>query len=124
MDSQNLKISRRTDEKHGFLEKHGRGILALVVVVLLVHDIFGTHGFMSMRRTQSEIERVKKDLDRLNSENSRLSDEVKALRSDPKLIEKIAREDLKRARPGEIIIRIPPPPPPAPMEQRSSPAKP
>jgi cell division protein FtsB len=92
----------------GFLEQHARAILGLFVVALLVHDVFGAHGFIAMRRKQNEIERVRKDIDRLNKENTQLGDEVKALKTDPKLIEKIAREDLQRARPGEIIIRIPP----------------
>jgi len=92
----------------GFLERHGRAALGLFVLALVVHDVFGAHGFIAMRRTQSEIERVKKDLDRLNKENAELGDQVKALKTDPRVIEKIAREDLQRAKPGEIIIRIPP----------------
>ncbi len=44
----------------------------------------------------------------LNKENIELGDQVRALKTDPRLIEKIAREDLQRAKPGEIIIRIPP----------------
>ena len=92
----------------GFLQQHGRSILALFVLTLVVHDVFGAHGFIAMRRKQSEIERVKKDIERLNKENSDLGEQVKALKTDPKVIEKIAREDLQRARPGEIIIRIPP----------------
>ena len=96
-----------------FVERHGRALLALFILALAVHDVFGTHGFIAMRRTQSEIERVKKDLDRLGKENADLGDQVKALKSDPRMIEKIAREDLQRARPGEIIIRIPQSQPPA-----------
>ena len=97
-----------------FLERHGRTILGLCVLALVVHDVFGPHGFIAMRRTQSEIDRVKKDLDRLNKENLELGDQVRALKTDPRLIEKIAREDLQRAKPGEIIIRIPPSQQPAP----------
>ena len=91
-----------------FLERHGRTVLGLLVLALFVHDIFGPHGFIAMRRTQNEIEKVQKDLDRLNKENIELGDQVRALKTDPRLIEKIAREDLQRAKPGEIIIRIPP----------------
>ena len=72
-----------------------------------VHDVFGTHGFLAMRRTQNEIKKVKADLDALSKENAVLEQEVKDLNSDPRLIEKIARDDLGLARPGEIIIRIP-----------------
>ena len=98
----------------GFLERHGRALLALFIVALVVHDVFGPHGFIAMRHTQSEIQKVKNDLDRLNKENLELGDQVRALKTDPRLIEKIAREDLQRAKPGEIIIRIPPSQQPAP----------
>jgi cell division protein FtsL len=98
---------KRDQQSRSFLQQYGRGILALILLALMVHDVFGTHGFMAMRRTQNEIERVKKELVRLNAENTKLGEEVKALKSDPRLIEKIAREDLQRAKPGEIIIRIP-----------------
>ena len=104
------KKLRKTEEETGwagFFQRHGRAILGLFILALVVHDVFGTHGFMAMRRTQSEIEKVRRDLDRLNKENAELGDQVKALKTDPRLIEKIAREDLQRARPGEIIIRIP-----------------
>ena len=102
------------------LQNYGRGLLGLFVVVLLVHNIFGAHGFMAMRRTQKEIAKVQKDLDRLNSENLQLQGDVKALRSDPRLIEKIARDELFLAKPGEIIINLPQPQAPP----QNSPANP
>lgn len=100
----------RMDIKRGFpefLEEHGRAVIGLFVLALVVHDVFGAHGFIAMRRTQNEIEKVRKDIDRLNSENVELGEQVKALKSDPHLIEKIAREELQHAKPGEVIIRIP-----------------
>jgi len=89
------------------LQHYGRGMLGLLIAVMIVHDVFGTHGFLAMRRTQSEIMKVKADLDQLSKENATLEQEVKDLKTDPRLIEKIARDDLGLARPGEIIIRIP-----------------
>ena len=89
------------------MRQYGRGLLGLLVLVMIVHDVFGTHGFLAMRRTQNEIRKVNADLDALRKENAALAQEVKDLNSDPRLIEKIARDDLGLARPGEIIIRIP-----------------
>src|ERR1700730_17994570 len=103
-----------------FLEQHSRTILGLFVLALVVHDVFGAHGFIAMRRTQNEIERVKKDIDRLNMENLQLGQQVKALKTDPHMIEKIAREELQHAKPGAVIIRIPPPQQPS----QDPPAKP
>ncbi len=103
------KIAKRTSEEklRSLMRHYGRGLLGLLVLVMIVHDVFGTHGFLAMRRTQNEIKKVKADLDALSKENAVLEQEVKDLNSDPRLIEKIARDDLGLARPGEIIIRIP-----------------
>ena len=102
-----LKNVSPEEKIRSLMRQYGRGLLGLLVLVMIVHDVFGTHGFLAMRRTQNEIRRVKADLDALSKENAALAQEVKDLNSDPRLIEKIARDDLGLARPGEIIIRIP-----------------
>ena len=89
------------------LNHYGRALIGLLVLVLVVHDIFGTHGYLAMRRTQQEIKKVTADLDQLNKENAQLEQEVKELKTDPHKIEKIARDELGLARPGEVIIKIP-----------------
>jgi cell division protein FtsL len=88
-------------------QKHGRVLLALFVALLFVHDIFGAHGYLSMRRTQDGIKKVQSEIQTLNKENAALEQAVKDLKTDPRAIEKIAREELILARPGEIIIKIP-----------------
>jgi cell division protein FtsB len=98
---------------------YGRHILVIFVVVLLVHDVFGTHGFLAMRLKQQEIRKVNSVLDRLNRENTLLEQDVQDLKSDPQTIRKIAREELGLAQPGEVIIKLPAPEQPAP-----APAKP
>jgi len=86
---------------------YGRIVLAVCIATLVVHDIFGTHGYLALRRTKQEIEKVQKDIARLNKENSELAEEVQALRTDPNKIEAIARDGLGLAKPGEVIIKIP-----------------
>lgn len=102
-----LKDVPAEEKIRSLMRQYGRGLLGLVVVVMIVHDVFGTHGFLAMQRKQNEIRKVKADLDALSKENAALAQEVKDLNTDPRLIEKIARDDLGLARPGEIIIRIP-----------------
>jgi cell division protein FtsL len=87
--------------------QYGRALLGICVFGLLLHDIFGTHGYLAMRRTKQDIQRVQGEIDRLNKENSELSQEVKALKADPHKIESIARDELGLAKPGEVIIKIP-----------------
>lgn len=93
-----------------FLRRNARTILAVVLLALLAHDIFGAHGFLAMRRTQKQIERLRKDIQQVNQENRALAEQVKALKSDPRVIERIAREEMGLARPGEIIFKLPAPP--------------
>jgi cell division protein FtsL len=102
-----LKDVPAEEKIRSLMRQYGRGLLGLLVLVMIVHDVFGTHGFLAMRRTQNEIRKVKADIEALSKENAALAQEVKDLNSDPRLIEKIARDDLGLARPGEIIIRIP-----------------
>ena len=94
-----------------FLRRHTRTILALFVLALLVQDIFGAHGFLAMRRTQKEIARLRQEIQQVNADNRELAGQIKALKSDPRVIERIAREEMGLARPGEFIFKLPPPPP-------------
>ncbi|HWZ96458.1 MAG TPA: septum formation initiator family protein [Candidatus Dormibacteraeota bacterium] len=86
---------------------YGRIVLTLCIAALVVHDVFGTHGYLALRRTKDEIVKVQMDLARLNRENAQLAEEVQALRTDPNKIESIARDGLGLAKPGEVIIKIP-----------------
>ena len=48
-----------------------------------------------------------KEILQLKEENERLAHHVRALKNDPKTIEKEAREQLRYARPGEVIYTLP-----------------
>jgi cell division protein FtsB len=87
--------------------QYGPHLLALAIAILLVHNAFGAHGFLALHHTRAEIKKTELQLQNLNKENLQLEQEVKDLKTDPRLIEKIAREDSQLARPGEIIIRLP-----------------
>lgn len=89
------------------LRRYGRHLLVIFVVFLVVHDIFGTHGYLAMHRKQQEIRKVNSELDRLNKENADLEKDKLDLKTDPQTIRKIAREELGLAQPGEVIIKLP-----------------
>jgi cell division protein FtsB len=107
MGSAKLKKPDTDEKAMEWLRHYGGTLLGLLLLALVVHDIFGTHGYLAMRRTQKEIEKVKSDVNQLNKENLQLEGEVKDLKSDPHKIEKIARDELGLAKPGEVIIKIP-----------------
>ena len=102
-----LKKPGANEKPAPFLRQYGGALLGLLLFALVVHDIFGTHGYLAMRRTQQEIKKVNADMERLNKENVQLEEEVKELKSDPRKIEKIARDEVGLAKPGEVIIKIP-----------------
>ena len=102
-----LKKADTNETVAAFLRQYGGALLGLLLFALVVHDIFGAHGYLAMRRTQQEIKKVNADIKRLNKDNVQLQEEVKELKSDPRKIEKIARDELGLAKPGEVIIKIP-----------------
>lgn len=103
-----------------FWSRHARKILGLALLMLAVHDIFGAHGFLAMRRTQKQIQQLRGEIERLNKENNALSERVQSLRTDPKAVERIAREEMGLARPGELIFKMPA----APEKPLGTPKKP
>jgi cell division protein FtsB len=94
-----------------FFSRHALTILGLALLLLAIHDLLGSHGLLAMRRTQTQIQQLRSEIDRLNQENGDLNKQVKALRSDPKAVERIAREEMGLARPGEMIFKLTDKPP-------------
>lgn len=82
-------------------------LMVVFVALLLVHDVFGTHGYLAMRQKQQEIQKVRQELEKLNKENTQLQENVQDLKSDPETIRKIAREEYGLAGTNEVIIKLP-----------------
>lgn len=99
----------RTRTRQPFWRRHLLEILGLALLALGIHDVFGAHGYLAMRRSEKQIEQLRGEIEQLNHENQTLAEHVNALKTDPKAIEKIAREEMGLARPGEMIFKLPPP---------------
>jgi len=106
-----------SDPNMGFFEQLGqffrRNMYLFLIVgfaLLLLQDVFGTHGVLAMRQSQKEAQGIRKDISRLDEENQRLQNRVKALKTDPSAIERIAREEMKLSRQGEYIFQTHPKP--------------
>ena len=86
--------------------------LATVAVLLLAgvvayHAVFGANGMVVYQKKRSDYKLLQKEVDRLQIDNQQMAEQIKALRTDPKAIEKEAREQLRYARPGEVIYILP-----------------
>lgn len=91
-----------------FLRRNLTWFLLAGLILLLIQDIFGTHGVLAMRRSQLQAESMQKQINELNEENRQLESNVKSLKSDPTAIERIAREQMGLARPGEFVFKVQP----------------
>ena len=90
-----------------FFRRNLNWFLAIGLALLLLQDVFGTHGVIAMRRSQQEAAQAKKEINQIDEENHQLQQRVQSLKSDPAAIERIAREEMGLARPGEHIFKIP-----------------
>jgi cell division protein FtsB len=97
------------------------GVLSLGLLALAVHTAFGEHGYLALRRQQREMDRLQQEIQRLEEENQRLAAEIEALKTDPQAVERVAREQLKLARPGERVLTIPENPPPTDRDKTRKP---
>jgi cell division protein FtsB len=84
--------------------------MSLLVVMLAYHVVFGVNGMMAYHNKRGENQKLQQDILRLQQENDRVSRRVRELKTDPKAIEREAREQLKYARSGEVVYVAPEPP--------------
>jgi cell division protein FtsB len=110
----------RAQAQAPFWRRHLLKILGLALLAVGIHDVFGAHGYLAMRRSQKQIEELRGEIERLSQENQALAEHVNALKTDPETIEKIAREEMGLAKPGEMIFKLPA----APTGETSKPNQP
>src|SRR5262245_43516207 len=76
----------------------------ILFVALVVGALIGDRGLFYLLEQQRRAEVLRRELDDLKAENARLGTAIASLRSDPRTIERIAREELGLARPGETVF--------------------
>jgi cell division protein FtsB len=79
---------------------------SLILLVALV-TIVGERGALHLWRLRGEKNRLDEQNYRLQKENESLRQRLQRIRNDNHYLEKLAREELNMARPGEVIYRFP-----------------
>jgi cell division protein FtsB len=82
------------------------GVLLLSVIG---NEVFGRNGYLVRRDRRLQIESLTIEIDKLKHENVQLTHQIQSLRSKPDAIEKVAREQLRLGRPGDVVITFPTP---------------
>lgn len=82
-------------------------LLGIALSVLAGNAIFGKGGLRALLEARRENQGIEQEIERLEEENRQLEGEIQSLRSDPAAIEKLAREQMRMAKPDEIIFTLP-----------------
>ncbi len=83
------------------------GLLVFAVVSVPLR-ILSEEGLPRYRKLSAQLERTQQDNVALNKAIERLSRDVHALRSDPRAVERIARDELGLLREGEVLFQFAP----------------
>jgi cell division protein FtsB len=106
-------IIERTRPAWSILYRLRRRIATITVVVLAVglffHVMFGANGMVVYRQKRTEIKALQREVFDLQQQSQAYQHQIEGLKTDPKAIEKEAREQLHYARPGEVVY-VPPTP--------------
>jgi cell division protein FtsB len=83
-------------------------VLGTVIALLAlgVGSVFGDRGILAMLSEREKVEALRSELETLRAENARLSAEIAELRTSPRAIERLAREELGLARADETVFLI------------------
>ncbi len=90
----------------------GIGACVVTILALAVMEFVGENGYWARRERRQQVQDLREDIQNLQQDNERLAQQVQDLRSDPRAIEEMAREQLRLARPGEFIVNLQPNPAP------------
>ncbi len=85
------------------------GVVCLLLI-MIVTALFGKKGVMDLRRARKTLAAREERIKELEAERDRLEAEIRRLQSDPRAVEKAAREKLGLAAPGEKVVVDPAPP--------------
>jgi len=91
----------------GVIVRIAFGVFGLLTLAMLLLAVFNDKGVLEVRSQVQKLNSIDVEIARQEAENKQLHEEIKALRFDPATIEKLAREELKLVKPGEIVLVTP-----------------
>jgi cell division protein FtsB len=91
----------------GLIVRIALGVFGLLTVAMLLLAVFNEKGAIEVRSQANKLNAIESEISKLDNDNKQLNSDIQALRSDPNTIEKLAREELKLVKPGEIVLVTP-----------------
>jgi cell division protein FtsB len=78
----------------------------IAIVALVLGALFGDRGILHLVEKRRRASTMEQEIARLEGENQHLAAQIQALRTDPRAVEAIAREELGLAHPHETVFLI------------------
>jgi cell division protein FtsB len=78
----------------------------ILLIALVVGSLFGDRGILHLVQQRQRTDALAREVEELRAENARLAGEIAGLLRDPRAVERLAREELGLARPGETVFLI------------------
>jgi cell division protein FtsB len=78
----------------------------VLTIVFLISFLFSKEGISELQQARQRVATLQQEIDRLRLENQQLAERINDLRNSTFSVEKIAREDLGMAKPGEIVYVV------------------
>ncbi len=91
----------------GVIVRIAFGVFGLLSVAMLLLAVFNDKGVLQVHAQSKKLAAIETEINRMDAENKQLTEEIQALRSDPNTIERLAREELKLVKPGEVVLVTP-----------------
>jgi cell division protein FtsB len=105
------ELVRRVEDIRDWSRKRQKTLASAgicLLAVFMAYNVFtANNGIRVYLQKRAENRTLQKQIEQLRSENEQLTNRVHALRTDPQEIEKEAREQLKYAKPGEVVYITP-----------------
>lgn len=83
-------------------------VFAVLAAATLLLAVFNDHGLLAVHAQAQKLSSVQADVVKIQDENKQLNEEIHALHTDPTTIERLAREELRLVKPGEVVLVTPP----------------
>jgi cell division protein FtsB len=103
----------RHGEDHGLRKRAALLASIIVVIALVVGSFFGDRGILNLRSARTRTQVLAHEVEDLRADNAHLSAQIHALRTDPRAVERLAREELGLARADEVVFVLRSPTPAA-----------
>jgi cell division protein FtsB len=92
---------------HRGRRKLATAAIGVLLCVIGYYAVFSANGLLDYQQKRRESRELDRQIKALQQQNGGMEQAIKALKNDPKTIEKEARERLRYARPGEVVYTLP-----------------